>query len=544
MSLTAHHRPLFLALYLLAGLAPAQESGALPKDRAEGAKQIAVPQMQKWLGTLASEEFGGRGTGQPGFQKAADMVAAHFKELGLQPRGDDGTYFQNVPWSAPKIDKEHTSVAFQKDGKEVLRIPVDRLAGNASGAVDATGPVALLVVPEPARAERGQTPAIEGLDAVDVEGKVVVVHIVNDGTETQNQSAYARLGVLRALDGKKAAAIVFAQRDAVEGGMQSRGGATRRAGNPAIAGMRLSPANIAIGGDDLTALLAAAGTDAAVLAGKEIAPATAALTATVQVKVQDDKVPAMNVVGVLPGSDPKLKDEYVVIGSHLDHLGRRGDSYFPGADDDGSGSTGVLAVSAAFAKNPVRCKRSILFVTFCGEESGLIGSGYFVDHCPIPLSSIVGELQMDMIGRDKEENREGGKGEKAENNRNTLHLIGSQKLSNDLHKICMSKNDTAKFDLKWDQEGMFSRSDHANFAKMGVPIAFFFTGLHRDYHQTTDTPDKINFPKLARVATYVYDIGFELAQQHDRPLIDKELWEQNRKGLRGAETPAAPLRKK
>ncbi len=258
-------------------------------------------------------------------------------------------------------------------------------------------------------------------------------------------------------------------------------------------------------------------------------------------------LPAWNVVGILPGSDPILKDEYVVIGSHLDHNGIRGGTIYPGADDDASGSAGVMALAKAFASNPIKPMRSILFVTFCGEENGLIGSGYFADNSPIPLSSIVGELQMDMIGRNEESRgRSGNPGESADDNVNSLHLIGTEKLSMDLHQLCMSRNeDFAGFDLEFDEEDVFFRSDHANFAKYGVPIAFFFTGFHPDYHRPSDTADKINYPKLKRVVDYVYDIGFELAQSSSRPLIDPELWEANKSRLRSpVEKPAAPLREK
>ena len=161
---------------------------------------------------------------------------------------------------------------------------------------------------------------------------------------------------------------------------------------------------------------------------------------------------------------------------------------------------------------------------------------------PIPLEAIVAELQMDMIGRDEEANAESRttaeRNEKAEDNRDTLHLVGTRKLAPALHELCLAKNEQAGFVIEYDQEGMFGRSDHANFARMGVPVAFFFTGLHRDYHQTTDTPDKIHYEKLLRVASYVYDIAFDLAQADDRPLIDPELWA----GMRGkgSEEPAAP----
>ncbi|HEB53032.1 MAG TPA: M20/M25/M40 family metallo-hydrolase, partial [bacterium] len=274
------------------------------------------------------------------------------------------------------------------------------------------------------------------------------------------------------------------------------------------------------------------------------------LRAHIEIDVESEDAPAMNVFAVLPGSDPQLADEYIVIGSHLDHLGTRGGRMFPGADDDGSGTTGVLAIAQMFANNPIKPRRSILFVCFAGEEMGLLGSRYFVENCPIPLESIAAELQMDMIGRSEEESRDGGRlvnrGETAADNKNVLHLVGTRKLSQALHETCMERNQTAGFDIEFDQESLFTRSDHANFAYQGVPIAFFFTGIHKDYHQTSDTPDKIEYPKLLRVARYVYDIAFTLAQSDERPLVDEDLWrafkKTDRRGRMPAK-PAAPLRR-
>ncbi|MBK8100765.1 MAG: M28 family peptidase [Planctomycetes bacterium] len=506
----------------------------LPPDRATGGTTITAEQCSKWLHTLASPEFGGRGTGQEGFQKAADFVAAHFQSLGLEPRGDNKTFFQQVPWGAVKIDSTRTFVAFALGDQKVVEIPAERLGGNASANLEAKGEPVLLCFKPPARRDDG----IAGLQDVDLAGKVAIVFLLTDGTETQGQGTMARFAVQRALADKKAAALLFASKDPVTGGIQGRAGAGRRA-SPAAAGAAMSPANLSFGGDDLTALLAAAKLDADTLKGAAVATPMPGLQATIQVTTSKSQAPACNVVGVLPGSDPKLRDEYVVIGSHLDHLGRRGETFFPGADDDGSGSTGVMAVAQAFAKNKSRPKRSVLFVAFCGEENGLIGSDFFVRNCPIPLSSIVGELQMDMIGRDEEESVEGNRGEKAEENRNTVHLIGTKKLSPALHELCLQKNAAAAFDIEYDEEGMFGRSDHANFAREGVPIAFFFTGLHGDYHKQSDTPDKINYEKLVRIAQWVYDIGYELAEQPGRPEIDPELWK--KAGGRNGKDPAAPL---
>ena len=535
-----------------AALGSARAQTAMATDRAVGATLVTVPHCKEWLGTLASPEFEGRGTGQPGFEKAANYVAAHFKSLGLEARGEKGSYFQHVPWASSKVNAAKTRVVFRKGDAEVCTIPADRLTGSASSNLAATGDVVLLVVnaptPPPVQPGRqGDRPgaaaaSIPGLDAVDVKGKVVIAYVRPAAERTARQTAMAQFAVRQGLQGKEAAAVLFVQTEAVTGGLRGGSGMGRRGGNPAAAGAGRSPVDASFGGADFDAVLVGAGLSKDMLTDAPIATVLP-LQGTVEVAVEETQAPAMNVWAVLPGSDAKLKDEYVVIGSHLDHLGRRGDTISPGADDDASGTTGVMALAQMFAKNPVRPTRSILFVCFSGEENGLVGSRFFADNCPVPLASIVGELQMDMIGRDEEENVEGNQGEKAEDNRNSLHLIGTKKLAPALHDLCISKNEAAKFDIEYDQEGMYSRSDHANFARHGVPIAFFFTGLHRDYHRPSDTPDKIHYEKLLRVAIYVYDIAFELATQSSRPMIDPTLWEKFRAGSRNnaPEVPAAPM---
>lgn len=527
-------------------VAPLLAQSPLAPDRSEGAAAVDVAMCKEWLGTLAGPGFEGRGTGQPGFEKAANYVADHFKALGLVARGENGTYFQHVPWQTTVVDTPGTKVEFRRGDEVVHTIPAEALLGTATTNVDLSGDVVLVrptvtvdqpPADAPAGGNRRRSVTIGGITDLDLKGKVVLVQmpVVADARAT---AAQARFGAVRELQGKEAAAVMFVQTEPVQGGVRGRGG-MGRGGNRAAAGAARSPLDLSFGGADLVAVLTAGGLDPATLDAQPVLTALP-LQAKVQVAVKETQAPAMNVFAVLPGSDPKLAAEYVVIGSHLDHLGRNGDTISPGADDDGSGTTGVMAVARMFAINPQKPARSILFVCFSGEENGLVGSRWFADHSPIPLSSIVAELQMDMIGRDEEENVEGNKGELAENNRNTLHLIGTQKLAPALHELCLAKNATAGFEIEYDQEGMFSRSDHANFARHGVPIAFFFTGLHRDYHRPTDTPDKIHYEKLLRIAVYVYDIAFELATMSGRPEVDPELWAKYRG--KASEQPAAPLR--
>jgi len=504
----------------------------LPQDRRAGAAAIDTATMTQWLTTLASEEFGGRGTGQVGFRRAAEFVRDHFERLGLQPGGDNGDFWQRVPWERSRVDVTKSHLRIIKDDSEQLTLEANQLSGSVSADTDHRGQLAVIVV------RRVSAPdEFPELADADVDDKIVLLYVDPEATGNDRRALARGMYRMRNRLRQRASSIITVTDGPVSGGLTGTSG--RSGGNRATRGLRRRPASVTIGHDSLDKILAMAGVDASSI--EDHACLVLQLQAELQVKVTQEDAPAFNVIGILPGSDDKLKDEYVVIGSHLDHLGRRGDRYYPGADDDGSGTTGVLAVASAFANNPVAPRRSVLFVTFCGEESGLVGSRYFVDHPPIPLDAIAAELQMDMIGRNEESQRSG---EKAEDNTNTVHLVGTERLSRDLHEICIAKNDQHRFDIEWDEEDVFSRSDHANFARKGVPIAFFFTGFHRDYHQPTDTVDKINFDKLARIATWVYDIAFELATRDARPLVDEDLWAENRGRLRGPEKPAAPVRPK
>jgi hypothetical protein len=502
-----------LAVLFSQGL-PAQEK-ALAPDRQRGAEAVLEEQAKAWLHQLASEEFAGRATGTKGFELAAEFVAAHFEQLGLEPMGDDGTWYQQVPWGSTEVDAENTHVTFRV-GDKSHTVPAANLAGRVTLSTSASGEVVLVT-------------STDGLEDADLTGKVVLF---------AGSTGRDRFQAMRALAGKQTAALLFVSDEAPRGGLTGRSGA--RSGNRALLGGRRMPGAISFGGEDLTQLLAMCGKPGA-MADKGLIALGA--QADVVIAVHEKSAPAYNVVGVLRGTDRSLKDEYVMIGSHLDHIGVRNGKICPGADDDGSGTTGVMAVAQMFANNDTKPRRSILFACFCGEENGLVGSRYFAENPPVPLSSLVAELQMDMIGRDEEDSYDGSRhvniGETAEDNKNVIHLVGTQKLAPSLHDLCLSKNEIAGFDIEYDQEGLFSRSDHANFARMGVPIAFFFTGIHKDYHQPTDTPDKINYPKLMRICRYVYDIAFDLAQDDSRPHIDPELWNDYRG--KGAADPAAPM---
>jgi len=290
--------------------------------------------------------------------------------------------------------------------------------------------------------------------------------------------------------------------------------------------------------------------------------------------------PARNVIGIIPGTDPALRGEYVAIGAHNDHLGiryagpldsdslrayntmanrivearthatpgtpgggltpeerasihvnmdslrrirpARRDSIYNGADDDGSGSVGVLEIAEAFAKSGVKPRRSLLFVWHTGEEAGLLGSRYFTDNPTVPRDSIVAQLNMDMIGR-------GGAADFVGGGPTYLQLVGSRRLSTELGDLVEAVNRTEarpmKFDYAFDANGhperIYCRSDHYNYARYGIPITFFTTGLHMDYHQLTDEPQYIDYVHMRDVAQLVHDVALNVGNLDHRVVVDK-----------------------
>lgn len=222
-----------------------------------------------------------------------------------------------------------------------------------------------------------------------------------------------------------------------------------------------------------------------------------------------------NVLGVLEGTDKK--DEYLVLTAHYDHLGKRGDVIYYGADDDGSGTVGVLEIAEAFVKAKQAGKgprRSILFMTVSGEEKGLWGSEYYSEHPTIPIEKITANLNIDMIGRVDTERTKA-------DTLNYIYVVGDDKLSTELKPLSEMVNGKYlkmsldyKFNDPNDRERIYFRSDHYNFARKGVPIIFYYDGmLKADYHKPTDTPDKINYPLLTKRARLVFHTAWEMANR-------------------------------
>jgi hypothetical protein len=228
---------------------------------------------------------------------------------------------------------------------------------------------------------------------------------------------------------------------------------------------------------------------------------------------------APNVVGVLEGSDPTLKNEYIVLSAHMDHVGIgtpvNGDSIYNGADDDASGTSGVLELAEALSRPGARPKRSVVFLTVSGEEHGLWGSAWFSGHSPMAINRIVADLNIDMIGR---------------NWKDTIVVIGKEHsdLGSTLDRVNRAHPELGMkaIDDIWPQESFYFRSDHYNFARRGVPVLFFFNGTHPDYHGPEDEPSRIDTEKASRIVRLVYLIAQEVGNSAQRPVGNPNSYKQ------------------
>lgn len=513
-----------VTLALLAGSCAVKKSG--PVSPVKYGNLITADGAKKHLSILASDDFEGRETGKPGADKAANYIANEFKKLGLVAPVS-GSYFFDVPLSETKLNVTAFAIngqAFQNGEDFFLNgLFVDKRIVSTDVVFIGYGTEAELA-------------------GTDIAGKVVL-WINEDKPEagkmpnTSYRMTSARQAIVKAIQAKNPAAILAANGElgpllkrfgsSVKGGrlaIKKEGGVKTTSTAPvfnvttAVADQVVKPA-----GKTYADLRAAAATTPQTQSIKTIA--------TISYATENKDVKAVNVLGFLPGSDPKLKDEVLIFSAHYDHIGLvttpgATDKVNNGADDDGSGTTGVLEIAQAFVKakkDGHGPRRSVLFLANVGEEKGLLGSEYYTDHPVYPLASTIADLNIDMIGRVGEEYI--GKPDSA----NYVYSIGSNMLSSDLNKIGEDANNTytqMKLDYKYDDPNdpnrFYYRSDHYNFARYNVPIIFYFNGVHADYHQPGDEVSKINFPLLAKRAQLAFYTGWELANRDNRPVVDKK----------------------
>ena len=512
-----------------------------------GVDGITADQMRAFLTFIASDEMEGRDTPSRGLDTTAKFIAMNLSRWGFKPAGDSGTYFQRIGLRRDRVDTAQTRAEFNGQG---LALGDDYLpssnTANASGQLVFAGNGWFI-----------KAKSIDAYKDVDAKGKIAVVFGTpnafprglrpqdltgqKQGEDFMNPTDYARkqgvVGIVYVPGFQYLANWQLNRQRIVERGT-TQIAAAPRANAPAPAPIPyivVTPrvANLLFAGEgpqrSATALFDAAYGTAM--------PASFALnsakTLSINIAAKTETVPTQNVVAVWEGSDPVLKDEYVALGAHYDHVGIgnpvNGDSIYNGADDDGSGTTALLAMAEALGHTTPRPKRSVLFVWHCGEEKGLWGSRYFTDNPTVPLDHIVAQINIDMIGRSKKE------GDTNPRNRdlsgpNDVYVIGSTMMSTELGDVTLATNKAflnLNYDLHYDDpkdpNRFFFRSDHYNYARKGIPIIFFFDGVHEDYHQPGDEPQKIDYQKIEKVTRTVYMTLWEVASRATRPKVDKPL---------------------
>jgi hypothetical protein len=554
-----------LAAAILAACATTSTSSPSATQPAASGTSAAITaaDLRTRLYTYADDSMMGRKAGTPGNDKATQYIADELRRMGVQPGGENGTYFQRVPMMTLVASRTKPIVV---DGKNYLptkdyigRTP--KTFNNVQAIYGGVFGDAAMITPEQAT------------------GKIVVLSVPNDA----------------------------AGKPRWMGTRQPSTGRFRTAHSVAIVGMDgMSPADwMPLMEDgypflddpsnpiDLSDMFGPVGflyvsgrLGDAMMGGSlaTMAPGTLGRVIGGGMGFDTTRAAARNVIGIIPGSDPSLRGQFVAIGAHNDHVGmspvkeehdslkafnivarpwgadstaprdmtpartaefnrildslrrahnnsRKMDSVYNGADDDGSGTVSVLEIAEAFQKAPTRPKRSLIFVWHTGEELGLYGSEYFTDHPTIPRDSIVAQLNMDMVGRGGPGNLVGRTKEGADiwGNPDYLQLVGSRRLSTELGNLVEEVNakqaKPLKFDYSIDANGhpqeIYCRSDHYSYARYGIPITFFTTGGHADYHQLTDEPQYIEYDHMARIATLVHDAALRVANLDHRIVVDK-----------------------
>jgi hypothetical protein len=536
-----------LAAPLLAGVLNAQ--APRPSRTTSTRAAISADDLRSRLFLIADDSMMGRQPGEAGNYKAAEYVASEFRRLGLEPAGENGTYFQTVPFvlMAPDADSY-----LEVDGSRLSLGADILLVGAATTLRTIAGAQAVYggMVGDPT----------QWIAADAAAGKIVVLDIrpAADGSRSTR-------GVqLIARDPRFATAAMVAvvgldllpgdQRAAVQNGRLTVN-STPNATVAPLAFVSTKAASALLGGDP-----------------SSMSPGTAGRSVNGRVGFVPKQVAyaARNVVAVLRGSDPALRGTYLALTAHNDHVGfdrspvdhdslraynrvirpmgadnpprpptpdeaaritairdslrkahpARLDSIRNGADDDGSGTVSILEIAEAMvgAKRP---RRSILFVNHTGEESGLVGSGWFTDHPTVPIDSIVAEIDQDMVGR-------GTAQDLPEAGPTYLEVVGAKRVSKEFGELLEAANAAQPapfvFNYTFDAPGhplqYYCRADHYNYARYTIPAVAFSRGEHLDYHQVTDEAQYIDYPDMARVSRFVYDAAMRIANLDHRPVVD------------------------
>jgi hypothetical protein len=509
-----------------------------------GIDTISAEQIKDYLTFIASDEMEGRDTPSRGLDTTAKFLAMNLARWGFKPAGDEGSFFQRIDLRRDRADGGQTKVDYS--GRTLVAgtdyIPVGG-SGNVSGQLVFAGNGWFVKSKE-----------MDAYKGIDPTGRIAVVFgtpnasprgvaradFGKQGEDYMNPSDYARskgvVGLIYVPDFQ-----YFANWQRNRQRIMERGSTVVAKFTP----QTTSPLpSIVISPETANTLFAGERANASGIFSAAYGSATTTLPAsflmsdqkkiTMSVANNSETVPTQNVVAVWEGSDPVLKAEYVALGAHYDHVGSGcppvgTDTICNGADDDGSGTTALLSMAEALTKAPTRPKRSVLFVWHCGEEKGLWGSRYFTEYPTVPLNQIVAQLNIDMIGRSKKEGDTNPRNAEL-TGPDAVYVIGSTMMSTELGELVNTVNKSflnITFDTRYDDpkdpNRFFYRSDHYNYARKGIPIIFFFDGVHEDYHRAGDSPDKIDYQKMEKITRTVYMTLWEIANRPARLKVDKPL---------------------
>ncbi len=513
--------------------ATAKPSTAVLKTR--GVDTITAAQLRSYLTFIASDEMEGRDTPSRGLDTTAKFIAMNLGRWGFKPMGDDGTFFQKIALRREALDQPKTTASI--NGKDFV-VGEDFLPNAVSATL--TGPLVF--------AGNGWVLKSRNLNpyqGIDVKDKIIVV--VGNGFP----KGVTRTDLAGRMGDDWSSPMVYAQQHGAKGvlvipdantllswdQLKFRALLPARAvvekfsaqpTNPPVPNvvMSMKMAKALFEGEKADVVAIANGAD---VPSYELSPKNFTIT----VAVKSERPMTQNVVAVWEGNDPILKSEYVAVGAHYDHVGicapGTADPICNGADDDGSGTTALLGMAEAISHARQKPKRSVLFVWHCGEEKGLWGSRYFTDYPTVRLDKVVAQLNIDMIGRSKKD------GDTNQRNKeltgpNAIYVIGSTMMSTELGKLSQDVNKSflnlaydTKYDDPADPNRFFFRSDHYNYARKGIPIIFFFDGVHEDYHRPGDEPQKIDYDKMQKITRTVYMTLWAVANLSTRPKVDKPL---------------------
>jgi len=499
------------------------------EQAAELAATITVEDLKKHLNILAADDMEGRETGEPGQKKAARYLEGEFKRLGLPTVGEDNGYFQTILFSRQKWK----TVELKLNGEPLRHLWEYASAPSANADRDA------IKISELTFLGYGiDDPAYSDYAGKDVTGKHLLIFAgepknrkggfrVSGNTEASawSESDERKLEIAK----EKGATTVFVidpdfktnirniRQEVLDGRMRMA----------EVAEADRKTANVVYLTPQLAKKIMGKLGKKVIKSRKKLEKSGKLKTVTIPVDMELTQTKDVreligeNVLGFVEGSDPKLKEEVLVVSAHYDHVGMRGDDIFNGADDNGSGTSTVLEVAEAFVtaeKKGLGPRRSVLFLLVSGEEKGLLGSEYYATHPVFPLERTIADINVDMVGRVDDEHAD---------NPEYIYVIGSNRLSSELHNIGETVNKrftNIELDYTYNAEDdpnrYYYRSDHYNFAVKGIPSVFFFNGTHADYHQSTDTVEKINFEKMAKIAQLVFHNAWQLANQNRRIKVD------------------------